>query len=291
MKNTLLSIKTISLLVAISAPVFTFVYLAYSNSKVFYFLPLPTSFQLENTLYKSALFSWCLFLPATIGISFIFKTQKQYQILTIFTGFIIGITACCLYSIPAIFSSHKRIVDTEQLNGHKYNLVMDGGVSDLERSYTLITIYECDNNDKKCDEIYGERHEWYIRNAQLVVDEFRQEIHLFYIESPISKLIFSYGKNSQYYDWEDTETIDTKEFSLYSYQLENSKIFVLAMCDETDTEAVYCTVLPFQYSTRSNKEGLLLQNNEGIQVVVNDKKVYVYGIYPRCYEEGCIIYK
>ncbi len=291
MKNTLWSIKIISLLAVISAPLLNFMYLAYLAPEMSYFIPLPISFQIEKILQQSALFSWCLFLPATIGISFIFKTHgEQYQILTILAGFIIGISACCLSSITVI-SSSKKILDTEQLNGYNYNLVMEDGASDLERFYTYFTIYKCDSNDKTCKEIYNRKFDRYIRDAQLVIDVFRQEIHLFYIESPISELIFSYGKNSYYYDWEDTETIDTKEFSLYSYQLENSKVFVLAMCEETDTEAVYCTVLPFQYSTISNQEGHLLPSNEGIQVVVNNKRVYIHGSNPRCYEEGCIIYK
>jgi hypothetical protein len=281
-------IKNISFFIIIFTLFFTF----FRPFLTDYFLPLPLYLQINRLLLQINFISWCLFLPAIVGVSISLPNNLTiYQPTIVVLGTLIGILLYCLFGFANIFYIPTVIINSAQLNNQNYYLVLDDFFSFENPSTEKMTLYKCDDNDKNCDEVYSKTSGSGIDDTYLSVNTFTQEIHVFYSSAAFFNLSYTYGSNSRYYDFEDITSIGNQDFSLYSYQTSAHENFVVATCNNNEVETFFCTLLPFLYSTNTFEDAeLFVKDSKEIHVIIDNKLVFVHGNEPRCYAEGCILY-
>jgi len=247
-------------------------------------LPLPLFLQVNRVLLPVASIGLWVFFPALlIVVLSISQKQRNYQPLLLLTGFLIGIPLCLILSYSALCLP-ETIFNSAQLDNQNYYLTTGAAISD---PWTIYRLYECNQNDLNCKTIYEDVSGAGIDSTNLIVDEYTKEVHFF--RGAI--LYYSHGVYSHIYQLEDLGGIGADKYTLYSYEIDETRFFLITRCDESETSIVSCEVLPFRYSTTVVGEGELSvdEGNREINLLVDGNLVYKHGNTPQCYVDGCVI--
>jgi hypothetical protein len=184
------------------------------------------------------------------------------------------IISFCLSSVPALYS--PTIKNTVTADNYTYRLIMYDNFFDTQMQHYLV---ECWQDSIYCETVspvfsVSGASDW---PTQLLYDENTDELHIFIR----GVLIYTYGNTSRKYNWEDGVRVSKDAYDLYSFQVEDNKLFRLTKCDK-DT----CEFLSFDYTSRDKPKGNLVfdEYTQELLILFDGVVSSAYGKDSRHYE-------
>lgn len=210
-----------------------------------------------------------LYFPALI----LAKIQQGYRMFFL----ILMIMSFCLSIIPALY--RPTIISTAKRGSVTYNLIEYDSIFDAKIMHYLVRCWSYSLTCEKISPVFNVSgaSSW---PAELIYDDVADELHVFIRGG----LVYTYGKTSRSYSWEDSASIGESDYDLYSFPMEGKIYFRLAKCNRTTM--LSCEILPFDYTTPTHLHGNLIVSNDMQELLIlfDGFVYYAFGNLSRQYE-------